>query len=60
MKLHDGEVDIAADRARRLLTDQIPHLADRAVIPVVSTGTVTFRPPRRQTADVGPNRLPPR
>jgi aminoglycoside phosphotransferase (APT) family kinase protein len=40
MKLHDGEVDIDADLVRRLLTDQMPHLAGRTVTPIVSTGTV--------------------
>lgn len=40
MTLHDGEVDIDTALVRRLLAEQMPHLADRTVTPFASTGTV--------------------
>jgi aminoglycoside phosphotransferase (APT) family kinase protein len=40
MKMHDGEVDIDADLAGRLVAEQFPQLADLPVRAVPSTGTV--------------------
>jgi aminoglycoside phosphotransferase (APT) family kinase protein/predicted MFS family arabinose efflux permease len=39
-KLHEGEVDIDESLVRRLLRTQLPHLADRRLEVVQSTGTV--------------------
>jgi aminoglycoside phosphotransferase (APT) family kinase protein len=38
--MHDDQVDIDADILRRLLAEQRPHLAQREIAPVLSTGTV--------------------
>jgi aminoglycoside phosphotransferase (APT) family kinase protein len=45
MKVHDGEVDIDADLAGRLVAEQFPKLADLPIRAVESTGTVnaTYR-----------------
>src|SRR4029450_7129246 len=40
MKMHDGEGDIDADLAGRLVAEQFPQLADLPVRAVPSTGTV--------------------
>lgn len=40
VKMHAGEVDIDAELVKRLLAGQFPHLADRPVKVVRSTGTV--------------------
>ena len=40
VKMHEYEIDIDAALIRRLLTDQFPHLAERSITVVRSTGTV--------------------
>ena len=40
MKLHEGEVDIGADRVGRLVATQFPRFSDLALREVRSTGTV--------------------
>lgn len=40
MKMHKGEIDIDATLVQRLISDQFPHLADRPITLVRSTGTV--------------------
>jgi aminoglycoside phosphotransferase (APT) family kinase protein len=40
MKMHQGQVDIDAELVRRLLTAQLPELADLPISAVGSTGTV--------------------
>jgi aminoglycoside phosphotransferase (APT) family kinase protein len=39
-KMHDGEIDINAELVHRLLLTQFPHLCDRPLKEVRSTGTV--------------------
>ena len=38
--MHEGQIDVAAETVRQLLREQRPELADREIVPVVSTGTV--------------------
>jgi aminoglycoside phosphotransferase (APT) family kinase protein len=40
VKMHEGEIDIDIALVKRLLTEQFPHLAERAITAVRSTGTV--------------------
>jgi aminoglycoside phosphotransferase (APT) family kinase protein len=40
VKMHEGEFDIDIALVKRLLTEQFPHLADRSIAVVRSTGTV--------------------
>jgi aminoglycoside phosphotransferase (APT) family kinase protein len=40
VKMHEGEIDIDIALVRRLLTQQFPHLAERLITIVRSTGTV--------------------
>lgn len=40
VKMHEGEIDIDLTLVKRLLIDQFPHLADRPITAVRSTGTV--------------------
>jgi len=40
VKMHEGEIDIDTVLVKRLLTEQFPHLAERAITAVRSTGTV--------------------
>jgi aminoglycoside phosphotransferase (APT) family kinase protein len=40
VKMHEGEIDIDTVLVKRLLTEQFPHLADRSLTLVRSTGTV--------------------
>jgi len=39
-KMHEGEIDIDIALVKRLLTEQFPHLAERSITVVRSTGTV--------------------
>jgi aminoglycoside phosphotransferase (APT) family kinase protein len=40
VKMHQGEIDIDRLLVKRLLTEQFPHLAERSITAVQSTGTV--------------------
>ena len=40
IRMHEGEIDIDALLVYRLLAEQFPHLADRRITVVRSTGTV--------------------
>jgi aminoglycoside phosphotransferase (APT) family kinase protein len=40
VKMHEGEIDIDVALVRRLLTQQFPHLAEKPITVVRSTGTV--------------------
>jgi len=40
VKMHKGEIDINMALVRRLLTEQFPHLAERPITLIRSTGTV--------------------
>lgn len=40
VKMHEGEIDIDIALVKRLLTEQFPHLAERSITVVRSTGTV--------------------
>lgn len=40
VKMHEGEIDIDIALVKRLLTEQFPHLAERSITEVRSTGTV--------------------
>ena len=40
VKMHEGEIDIDSTLVNRLLTEQFPHLAERSITVVRSTGTV--------------------
>ena len=40
VKMHEGEIDIDMALVQRLLTEQFPHLAERSITVVRSTGTV--------------------
>jgi aminoglycoside phosphotransferase (APT) family kinase protein len=40
VKMHEGEIDIDIALVKRLLSEQFPHLAERSITVVRSTGTV--------------------
>jgi aminoglycoside phosphotransferase (APT) family kinase protein len=40
IKMHEGEIGIDLAMVRRLLAEQFPHLAERSITVVRSTGTV--------------------
>jgi aminoglycoside phosphotransferase (APT) family kinase protein len=40
VKMHEGEIEIDSVLVKRLLSEQFPHLADRSITLVRSTGTV--------------------
>jgi aminoglycoside phosphotransferase (APT) family kinase protein len=66
IKMHEGEIEIDTTIVHRLLTEQFPHLAERSITVVRSTGTVNaiyrlgndlyVRLPRVQTSAEGIDR----